>query len=70
MADTQVVVTIAHVIESKMCVRGTKNWMEHHGLDFRKFLADGYPVETIEATGDALGLRVCDVARKATQGEA
>lgn len=51
-----------------MCIRGAKVWGQRHGLDFRKFLAEGYPVETIEATKDALGLKVAAVAREDAEG--
>lgn len=64
----EIIVTIQHVIDAGMCVRGAKVWMARHNLDFRRFLAEGYPVETIESTKDALGLRVAAVARDDAEG--
>lgn len=46
-----------------LCGRGTKQWCEAHGVDFRDFLKNGVPVERIEAINDALGNRVCAAAR-------
>lgn len=50
-----------------LCTRGTKAWFDRHNLDFRKFLAEGYPVEVIESKNDALGNRVAAAARKAAE---
>jgi hypothetical protein len=68
MNNKQITVTIQHVIDAGMCVRGAKVWMQRHNLDFRKFLNEGYPVEQIEAINDALGQKVCDVAREDAEG--
>lgn len=68
MAEKQIMVRIEHVVQAGMCVRGAKVWGQRHGLDFRKFLAEGYPVETIEATKDALGMKVAAAARDDAEG--
>lgn len=57
-------VTMVDVREVNLCVRGARNWFAAQGLDFRVFLVDGYPIEVIEATGDALGKRVADHVRR------
>lgn len=44
-------------------------WFSRHGLDYTQFLNHGYPASVIEATGDALGKLVADVARKAAAGD-
>ncbi len=44
-------------------------WFQRHGLDYARFLREGLPVEEIEATGDALGMKVADVARRAADGD-
>lgn len=68
MSDGQIIVRIKHVIDAGMCVRGAKSVAERNGFDFRKFLNEGYPVEELEATNDALILLVCEVARGAAEG--
>lgn len=39
-------------------------WFDRRGLDFKHFLEHGYPASVIEATGDALGLKVAAYARE------
>jgi len=63
MSD-QIMVTMQHVYMSHGCARGTLTFLKRHDLDYRKFFLDGgLPVEQIEATGDAMALRVAEVAR-------
>lgn len=64
MSDEQIIVRISHVRDCNLCVRGARQWFKSHGLDFNIFLTQGYPVEVIEATGDALGFMVAKVARE------
>lgn len=59
-----IIVNMRHVRSANLCSRGTRAWFERHNLDFNTFLSKGYPVETIEATNDELGLRVAAIARK------
>ena len=54
---------------AKLCARGARQWFASHGLDYMHFVQHGYPVETIEATEDALGRKVADIARKHAAGE-
>ena len=64
-----IVVTMQHVRAAAMpgvgvlCASGVRAWFALHGLDYRAFLHDGLPLETLEATGDAFALRACAVAR-------
>jgi arsenate reductase-like glutaredoxin family protein len=47
-------ITITDVRDAGHCVRGTREWFERHGLDFRAFLKDGISEEDFLATGDAI----------------
>ena len=64
-----IVVTMQHVRAAAMpgvgvlCASGVRAWFALHGLDYRAFLHDGLPLETLEATGDAFALRACAIAR-------
>jgi len=58
-----VTVTMEHVRAARMCSRGARAFFERHGLDWQRFLAEGLPAEQIEATGDAMALKVVEVAR-------
>lgn len=58
-------VTIDDVRKAGHCVAGARRWFDAHGLDFRKFLKEGIPVEDFLASGDALAQQVVD--RKLTR---
>lgn len=58
-----VIVTMRDIRRAKMCSRGTRDFFRRHGLDFDDFLTNGIPAEKLEATGDAMAARVCEVAR-------
>lgn len=62
-------VKIEHLRSARLCSRGARMWFSRHGLDYTQFLNHGYPASVIEATGDALGKLVADVARKAAAGD-
>jgi hypothetical protein len=62
-AADDVTVTMEHVRAARMCSRGARVFFERHGLDWQRFLAEGLPAKQIEATGDAMALKVVEVAR-------
>ena len=62
-AEAPVLVRMAHVRAARQCSRGARAFFARHGLDWQRFLREGLPVEQIEATGDAMALKVCEVAR-------
>ena len=59
-----VIVRMEHLRLANLCSRGARMWFARMGLDYVLFLKEGYPASTLEATGDALALRVCRVARE------
>ena len=62
MSD-EVVVTMKHVRQAKMCSRGTREFFAKHNLDWQSFLEKGIGSNAILATGDAMGAKVVEVAR-------
>lgn len=56
-------VKMEHVRAVAMCSRGARQFFIRHNLDWNKFIKEGLPVEVIEATGDAMALKVVEVAR-------
>lgn len=59
-----VIVTMRHVREAKMCAKGARQFFARYDyLDWNKFLDEGVPAEDLERTGDALALKVVEVAR-------
>jgi hypothetical protein len=66
---TELIVTIKHVRDARLCVRGARMWFQRHGLNFEHFLSHGYPVEVIEGTGDAMGKEIASRVRAEAAGE-
>lgn len=58
------IVTVEHLRKARMCSRGARMWFPRHGMDYMKFLKEGYPASAFEATGDALGIQLAAVARE------
>lgn len=45
------------------CARGGREWAALHGLDWATLVRDGVAAEVLEATGDAMALRLVAHAR-------
>lgn len=58
-----VIVTMRDIRAARMCSSGTRAFFKRHGLDWWKFLRDGLPADQLEATGDAMALKVVEIAR-------
>ncbi len=56
-------VKIRHVLMIGGCRAGARAFIERHGLDWAEFRREGLPVEQVEATRDAMALKVAEVAR-------
>lgn len=57
-------ITMRDLRAVKMCSRGARAFCERHDLSFTDFLQGGLPAEDLEATGDAMAIHVCEVARQ------
>ena len=57
------IIKISDVWACHMCSRGARAFFERHDLDYSDFLRNGIDTETLEKTGDAMALRVIEVAR-------
>lgn len=62
--DEEIVCTMAHIRDAKLCSRGARHWFEKYGLDYNDFLTNGLSADRALATGDAFGQRVVAAARK------
>ena len=56
-------ITMRDVRAAKMCSRGARAFARRHKLDWEAFLRDGVPAESLLATGDAMALKVVEIAR-------
>jgi len=64
MSDKPIIAKVAHVRAEMLCTRGMRTWLIHHGFSVDDFVTNGLPAEALEATGDALGIRVAQRARR------
>jgi len=66
------IITTEHlrVIEG-YCVAGAKDFAKLHHLDFKRFIQEGIPATDLLNTGDALAIRIVELAQQyETQKEA
>ena len=63
MSDGQVIVTMRHVRASRLCAKGARAFFSRHGLYWSAFLDGGISADVIEATGDAMAVKVAQLAR-------
>lgn len=59
----KIIVTVQDLRAARLCFQGSRPWLARHGLSWQGFLANGIEAEVLEATGDALALRVIAQAR-------
>jgi len=62
MSD-QVTVCLSDLRKVKYCVSGSKDFFVKHGLDWKYFCRHGLPAEVFESTGDAMAIKLAQVAR-------
>ena len=56
------IVTMQHIRKARFCSGGSRRWFKQHGLDWSKFLREGLSEEEFQKTGDALALKLIEVA--------
>ncbi len=61
---SEIRVTPADVVNSGSCVRGARQWFALNGMadQFRTFIRDGVPLETIQALNCPIANRACEEA--------
>lgn len=55
---------------SGFCRAGARDWARRQGLDWKDFVRNGIPSETLEATGDGFALALVKWARECAAREA
>lgn len=67
---TDIRVMPSDVVASGSCIRGARQWFELNGLteEFRTFIKEGIPIETVQALNCPIGNRACEVAIKRAKG--
>jgi hypothetical protein len=51
-------ITINDVMASGHCARGSRRWFHQYNLDFKDFLKNGIPAQTLLDTGDGLAEQI------------
>ena len=73
ITEPMTIVTVQDLRAARLCFQGARPWFARHGFSWQGFLANGIEAEKLEATGDALALRVTAEARaraeRGAQGE-
>lgn len=69
MADDPLV-KLEHLRLAHFCVSGAKTWCVANGISFDQFCREGVPASRVEATGDALGIKLAQHAREQAKGSA
>lgn len=64
-----VIVTMRDVRGIKGCSRGARYFCEQHGIDWTSFLENGIDAAVLDATGDAMALKLTAYARERTEAE-
>lgn len=60
-------VYMRHIRQAGMCAHGIRAFANRHGIDFKEFVENGLPVSVLEATGDAMALKVVEIAKNGQQ---
>lgn len=66
---TQLIVTVNHIRQAKLCSRGARQWFALHKLDWQSFVTRGIEIEKLEALHDAFADKVCQCCRDEAAGE-
>ena len=56
------IITMRDIRAAKMCSLGARAFFIRHGLDWSAFLKNGIDSDKVLATGDAMAIRVVEVA--------
>ncbi|MDR2871310.1 MAG: hypothetical protein LBV45_02080 [Xanthomonadaceae bacterium] len=51
-------ITVTHLRAVPFCLSGARQWFHRHGLDWSAFVRSGIDAAILEATDDALALRL------------
>lgn len=55
-------------IEPRYCANGARRWFARMGLDWATFVRDGIEASALEATGDAMALKLVEYVRTIKHG--
>lgn len=56
------IIKMIHIRKAGYCSRGARVFFERHGLDWTEFLLNGIDASKLVATGDAMAIKVVELA--------
>lgn len=59
-----IIIRMPDIRRALMCGRGTAGWFRLRGLDYDRFLNEGFPIEELEAIDCDMARQVCETARR------
>lgn len=60
---SELIITHSDAIAHGYCNRVSRPWCKQHGFDWYEFRHHGVSAEALEATGDAMAIRLCRLVR-------
>lgn len=61
---TNVMARLEHARALGYCARGMRRWFDGRSHSWAEFVEDGVPAAWLRATGDAMAIRVAELAEK------
>lgn len=62
-------VTIAHARELGYCIKGVRRWFDGRERSWLEFVEHGVDSDWLRATGDAMAIRLADLAEGGVRAE-
>ena len=62
-----IMVTVKHMRQAKYCVKGTKQYFNDRGWNWKQFVKSGLPAELFEGVNDAMANKLAKIARNEAQ---
>lgn len=64
MTSSGIIIRMPDIRRVLMCGRGTQGWFRLRGLDYDRFIREGFPIEELEAIDCLMARQVCSAARR------
>lgn len=64
MSRSGIIIRMPDIRRVLMCGRGTQGWFRLRGLDYDRFIREGFPIEELEAIDCLMAQQVCLAARR------
>jgi hypothetical protein len=59
-----IIIRMPDIRRALMCGRGVQGWFKLRGLDYDRFIREGFPIEELAAVDCEMSRQVCNSARQ------